>query len=1628
MMTDMETETDKVVSDILFNDSDDDMDITNMNGGQADDDFDSSLHDAMKEAASFLDSDDDDVGPPMGAIAAAPGEADQEDPFAHYGVPTNNYVETPSGDNAELMAVKQTLSTMAATQLCVHPQHAHSFAKAGTFLTAVGLRQQSCAGCQQNLKQGGIFSGGNNDNTTIADPSVVKCMACGALAHRSCALNSTMEWKEICPVNGPSIQKATSAVVANEEEDGHVHDPDIIDGDEYEMGLNDNDDVQRNGISKNNSFISQCGSEQSMESQELEEDEADHPTIDIKDSSNGAEIVVDGTDELTLDLTDPDVAAAVTAASEERKKAEVDLMSSPGGGRGGKSPGAGRRVISKLLFNKKHKQVQGAVGEVLNNNMNGDEGDISQEEAAQQQQQEEEEEASETAHTADPQLSTGCDEAEIVSPASGKRLAWFRKNENDDEQAATTDGPAADSKPSWFKRKSENDATDLATDASESATQDNESLRILPRLPWMSAATNSVEEDYGDTTNESSAADAINPSEDTEVMDEPANETAPRSGWFQRRATPNAATTTSDQPEAEEPPSPTTKRFSLFARKSVQNDESTNEGEDKHASSEELSKPQDPHEADFSDFLDVDEEDTTPGSPSRQQRKQEQDNKNTGESDYPQQAGAPEKSASEVAPEVKMARKGFGLFRRRISAEENQEGANIGNEADDPGKHDAAENKLSSIAEPAGVASAAGNVGEDVHDSEEFPDMQDIKLETADGSAADQASPKPRFRLFARKTEGTSTNENVPIVTDQADVLVSPQGEPPASPMRRSLLSWRKNDQPVEEGTGANEIANLEPNENTSAQDGENEEEPGNVDQRSFLSRVFTPLKGNNDGEMETAGNAAEEDATVDDTSEETTPRRFSLFSRREVVSDISPKEGTPVDDEANTPDQDYLVTPRRFSLFAFRRGGNDDDEDESETVAFEQDKSWAAEAPPSHWKTATSPTFQVSPKKGEDVNNGSEDGDEADPGPLHYAKHPFASVSRALEDNILALLESGEEGESSKLAADPAPDVNDVPGTENCDVPETTPAKSPRKPQSTVSMIVSPDVPEEPDTGNADQLGEIHPEPKQESTLLKAASGTYEAVKATALAQQKLGMASVAGGIAGGVAGLMFAGPAGALMGVRYGQTAGALGVVLEGSFTVGVIIAGVSGGRIAADKIQEQLEENRILTIGEHGVTRKVMLVRPTIRIDPAWHDIWAEAQRTSPSSSAPIFSLFSTTDSIKQDRYEKTSDICEEEDIPIEEKVLLLVSRVLSDKGSFPGHVYRCLMKAFKNRCQERNELRDTLSQDKEDFPHLFDDAPEESVNMGDEVKVSLSPRARREDTHGVIKYITATLLEVRPGLASTAEITETTASVVEALVFGEVYDLVYEEIAIEATEKDKHLIEKIDDFEFTRVERTGMPLCTEQVVSQEAIAALKRIPENHTAVDKLRHCVAFLEKISEHFASVSSSTAMGADSLLKMVCQHLVAAKLPGVNAEVAFLEEFARDQQLLRGKEGYALVTLQASLHFLNMSRDFERDIFGQDNDEENVPVVAASESPVAIATGNATHDIGANNESATDTNATTGKDDLDLQIPKLDIDESVEAHKGEDKAIIEDDLSAMEEGPVDEATDEDAPSARIESV
>jgi hypothetical protein len=245
------------------------------------------------------------------------------------------------------------------------------------------------------------------------------------------------------------------------------------------------------------------------------------------------------------------------------------------------------------------------------------------------------------------------------------------------------------------------------------------------------------------------------------------------------------------------------------------------------------------------------------------------------------------------------------------------------------------------------------------------------------------------------------------------------------------------------------------------------------------------------------------------------------------------------------------------------------------------------------------------------------------------------------------------------------------------------------------------------------------------------------------------------------------------------------------------------------------------------------------------------------------------------------------------------------------------------------------------DHDDTDPLVGDALDDTPRESDPCKSNM--RARRLDTHAVIKHVTATLLEVRPGFASSPAITEMSATAVESLVFGELYDNVIEEIVEETRECDTALMNKIRAFDKSHeafpVNNNGGTSTDypSDLISQPAIDSLSLLPEAHSTADKLRYCVEFLELISVHFTQLTAKSSgkqscLSADSLLKMVCQHIIAAKVPNMNAEILFLEEFARDEQLLRGKEGYALVTLQASLHFLNTSTDFDTDIFGQDEE------------------------------------------------------------------------------------------------
>lgn len=440
--------------------------------------------------------------------------------------------------------------------------------------------------------------------------------------------------------------------------------------------------------------------------------------------------------------------------------------------------------------------------------------------------------------------------------------------------------------------------------------------------------------------------------------------------------------------------------------------------------------------------------------------------------------------------------------------------------------------------------------------------------------------------------------------------------------------------------------------------------------------------------------------------------------------------------------------------------------------------------------------------------------------------------------------------------------------------------------------------------------------QPKQDSTV----------------ARKRLGLASVAGGIAGGVAGLAMAGPVGFIVGIKCGQTAGVLGLLLEGSLTVGALAGGIAAGAKTGQQLQDRLEETRVVALGV-GTERKLLLVRPNIQEPaPMWADFYKQARQSYSAGGGGIVQrlLPSEANTAKRKRYEREVDIVhtEEEEIPTSDKVLLLVSRILNNRESLPGHVYRCLVEKFRQRALEIPIQTSEATANE-------DTTLEDKSSSNEEIVYS---KTRRQDAHAVIKYVTATLIEVRPGFASTPSLTELTATAVEGLVFGEVYDFVMEEIEAEYEDRDGDLLEKIANYERRQhdEERTNasLDLVPTVLVSERALEALRYLPQAHSAVDKLRYCVIFLACISDFFTeSTKQKRSMGADSLLKMVCQHIILAKLLAINAQIAFLEEFARDEQLLRGMEGYALVTLAASLHFLRTSSDFKKDVFSPDDDE-----------------------------------------------------------------------------------------------
>ena len=290
----------------------------------------------------------------------------------------------------------------------------------------------------------------------------------------------------------------------------------------------------------------------------------------------------------------------------------------------------------------------------------------------------------------------------------------------------------------------------------------------------------------------------------------------------------------------------------------------------------------------------------------------------------------------------------------------------------------------------------------------------------------------------------------------------------------------------------------------------------------------------------------------------------------------------------------------------------------------------------------------------------------------------------------------------------------------------------------------------------------------------------------------------------------------------------------------------------------------------------------------------------------------------------RYKKDHDIVKADttELPTQDKVFLLVNRILNDKMSLPGYLFRYLILKHKQWTIFGDSGSSYLIQ-KQSEPAMNSD----EGGMETQTTQQSTVRSSRQNAHGVIKHVAGTLLEVRPGLAVSPRMTELSAGAVEVLVFGEMYEDVFKEIIQQTEEKDENLVAKASELQKKCLNGCA-PHQGDEVtsVSQSAMTALRSLPQAHTPTDKLLHCVKFLEHISAHFSSLFEGKGIDADTLLKMVCQHVIAARINYLHAEVAFIEEFSRDEQLLSGKEGYALITLQAALFHLDSLDAFPADI------------------------------------------------------------------------------------------------------
>lgn len=210
--------------------------------------------------------------------------------------------------------------------------------------------------------------------------------------------------------------------------------------------------------------------------------------------------------------------------------------------------------------------------------------------------------------------------------------------------------------------------------------------------------------------------------------------------------------------------------------------------------------------------------------------------------------------------------------------------------------------------------------------------------------------------------------------------------------------------------------------------------------------------------------------------------------------------------------------------------------------------------------------------------------------------------------------------------------------------------------------------------------------------------------------------------------------------------------------------------------------------------------------------------------------------------------------------------------------------------------------------------------------------IKPCDALRDVHGVLRELTRAVLAWCPRIASSDEATIHAVNCIDQRVFAETYGPVYGHIARGQSVRERDATLERRARRDARARQAADRPSLAALCRPEVLASFRAAGAARTGRDKLGFLVQGVDEISAALPPNSTT-----DTLLWTLCRHLAAATiamsvpetagtteeaekaapaLPRPHAEVAFLEQFMRDESWLMGKQGYVLTTVDAALHVL----------------------------------------------------------------------------------------------------------------